>query len=471
MTRGYKKIQFKFWDNSKIIKACCRFCAIYVLLQIIIVWAVVYTKELHVKEPLSIINESIDVFALFINAIIVYGCCRDIRVNQEVTTEHVYFLHILMLNALGLFLDFFAWRIQGIAVYRQLNFAINTLYYFVGPMAIYMFWKYCLNTLPVGGTRLTKWCKIIQNSIIVLTEIAVILNCFMKFYFDVDSNGMYSRNPDTFVLNALPNVMMILLTVFYILRSEENIKYKIVLSLYGLLPVLTSIVQIFFFGISVLFAVGTCVLIVVYVDFHLRKNVELLELKVKIMHSQIQPHFIVNGMSSIRGLIRKSPEDAIEMMNYFIGYMRCSLDISEANELIPIEKELEFVKDYLEIETMRFSGKIKYSIETENEHFLIPPISIQPLVENAIRHGIRKRKDGCGTVNIYVTSEEKNHVITIEDDGVGFEKLDHNTKESHIGIVNTRKRIKRMLNGTLIVLSKKDIGTKVQIIIPKKYSM
>ncbi|MBR6184679.1 MAG: histidine kinase [Clostridia bacterium] len=136
------------------------------------------------------------------------------------------------------------------------------------------------------------------------------------------------------------------------------------------------------------------------------------EQRIQIMMSQIQPHFLYNTLATIRSLCLKSPETAAQTIDKFSRYLRQNLDTLSQSGLIPFEQELEHVKIYTEIEILMFPYiHIRYDIE--DDRFMLPMLTVQPLVENAIRHGVRARD--VGQIDITVRKNETGHTITIAD--------------------------------------------------------
>ena len=201
---------------------------------------------------------------------------------------------------------------------------------------------------------------------------------------------------------------------------------------------------------------------------------ELLQSKISIMLSQIQPHFLYNTLVVIRHLCEKNPKVAKEAITEFANYLRGNLDSLTLNTTIPFEKEMEHVENYVSLEKKRFGDKIEIDYDIEAVNFEVPSLTIQTIVENAIRHGITKRKQG-GTVTIITRENAYNHTIEIKDNGIGInmtQKSDsNNDNRSHIGVENARTRIETMCNGTLDFQSTPNVGTTVLITIPKRNSI
>ena len=182
------------------------------------------------------------------------------------------------------------------------------------------------------------------------------------------------------------------------------------------------------------------------------------------MLSQINPHFIYNTLSTIASMCDTSPKQAKYLTIDFAQYLRRNISSLSGEELIPFEQEMEHVACYLKIEKARFRERLNliYSIQCKNLN--IPPLTVQPLVENAVKHGITKKANG-GTVKISTFEEDGNYVIEIIDDGVGF---DAENTEMHVGIENARSRVAALCKGDITVKSRTDVGTRVTVKIPKK---
>ena len=187
--------------------------------------------------------------------------------------------------------------------------------------------------------------------------------------------------------------------------------------------------------------------------------------RIQIMMSQIQPHFLYNTLSTIQALCYANPKKAAGITGDFAAYLRRNLVSLGESGLIPFPKELEHTKVYAGIEETRFPNiHVRYDIQDGG--FSLPPLTLQPIVENAIRHGVRIREEGI--IEIAARRREDGHEIVIRDNGVGFDtqKLE-NADESHIGLRNVRDRVERMCGGTLTVESRMGEGTRVTIFLPR----
>ena len=193
---------------------------------------------------------------------------------------------------------------------------------------------------------------------------------------------------------------------------------------------------------------------------------ELKDSRISIMLSQIQPHFIYNTLGTIERMCLKDPQKAFELVRNFSLYLRGNF--SELDSLTPIRfsQELKHVEHYVNIEKVRFPDMdIRYNVEAED--FVLPALSVQPLVENAIKHGLMRLESG-GTVLIRSFETETHFCVEVRDDGVGFDTDAPIDGKKHVGLRNIRGRLKAMVNGELILESRIGEGTKAIIMIPKE---
>ena len=163
------------------------------------------------------------------------------------------------------------------------------------------------------------------------------------------------------------------------------------------------------------------------------------------------------------------PERAQEATVTFADYLRGNMDSLKQTAPMPFETELEHLKKYLYIEKLRFGKKLNIVYDIQATDFKVPLLSIQPLVENAVKHGVGMKKKG-GTVTISTKRTDSGYEIIIADDGVGFDtnapKKDDG--RSHVGMENTKKRLKDLCGADVVITSTVGEGTTVRVILPKE---
>lgn len=197
-------------------------------------------------------------------------------------------------------------------------------------------------------------------------------------------------------------------------------------------------------------------------------KLELQESKISIMLSQMQPHFIFNTLNTIYHLCEIDPKVARSTISSFSEYLRNNIDTLGQSEMIAFEKELSFVKTYLDIEKVRFDDELEINFDIGVTDFKLPVLAIQPIVENAVKHGTSKKK---GVAQLFISTVENDdcYMICIRDTGVGFDIETYNDDgHKHVGINNVKERLKNLCDGTLTIESEVGVGTCATIRIPKK---
>jgi len=193
--------------------------------------------------------------------------------------------------------------------------------------------------------------------------------------------------------------------------------------------------------------------------------------EVAFLQAQIKPHFLFNVLNTISSFCDTDPEKAGVLINELANYLRQSFDFKNLDMFVPLEKEISLVNSYLEIEKARFGEELTVEFNiNHNIHTDIPPLSIQPLVENAIRHGLRK-KSGQGTVSISVQPVPEGVTVTVSDNGRGIsadrlDKLFTPDNLTGVGLRNIDSRLNRLYGKGLSIRSEEDKGTIISFTIP-----
>ena len=206
-----------------------------------------------------------------------------------------------------------------------------------------------------------------------------------------------------------------------------------------------------------------------YTKENLKVQKDLYDAKVQIMVSQIRPHFMYNALTSIAMMCELDPMTAKKATIAFADYLRGNMDSLKQTKPVPFETELEHLKNYLYIEKLRFDYLLNIEYDIQATGFELPLLSIQPLVENAVKHGVGMKKGG-GTVKISSVETDSAFEVIVSDDGVGFDvnapKKDDG--RSHVGMENTKRRLKEMCKADIVITSEVGKGTTARVIIPKK---
>ena len=194
---------------------------------------------------------------------------------------------------------------------------------------------------------------------------------------------------------------------------------------------------------------------------------ELEDSRICSMLSQMQPHFLYNVLNSIYQLCEVDPKTAQDAIEKFSDYLRSNMASLEQKELIPFEEEYSHVQTYLALEQIRFPATLRISEDIQAANFKVPPLTVQVLVENAVKHGVTKKRGG-GTVTVATRELPDCWQITVSDTGKGFDSARYEEDgKAHFGLRNVRERLRLMADGTLTVMSVPGQGTTAEIRIPK----
>ncbi|MGN0072704.1 MAG: sensor histidine kinase, partial [Coriobacteriales bacterium] len=304
------------------------------------------------------------------------------------------------------------------------------------------------------------------------------LACFYAFYilllvlsqktgwiYFIDADNIYHRGPWHWVSLAIGLVTLLVCVVLLVRHGEDlHPRMRRGFWFFVTLPFIATAVQIPFYGIYIILfsmVVGSMVLLVVIiadsVDMRIEQERQLSEMKATLAMSQMRPHFLFNSLAVIRDLCRHDPEQARVALDDFSRYLRCNLDSMGKAGNIPFTQELRHIQAYLNLEKLRFGERLNVVYKLEYRGFELPPLSVQPLVENAVKYGIFPKEEG-GTLTISSWYDEEGAHVRVEDDGVGFDpQVDVNSaldrdpagnidsaaesQRRHVGIENVRSRL------------------------------
>ena len=312
--------------------------------------------------------------------------------------------------------------------------------------------------------------------LVTLNTLTYLTATFSSLVFTISEDNHFVRGPLGYTAFFMSALMMIYL-VFITIYEYRNRKYTLVMALsITAIIVLSAGLELTPADIEAPASYTTIATVSCSIFYYIWLHMEFVhdhesdlmaQQRIKIMMTQIQPHFLYNTLSTIQSLCLTDPEKAADTTEKFGTYLRHNIDFLEFPELIPLEKEIEHTKIYADIEMIRFP-KISVEYDIKAKDFKLPPLTIQPLVENAIRHGVRSVENGKVTVT--TRDEGEYNVIIISDNGIGFDASKNNKKDDehiHIGVSNVRKRIEDMCSGSLYIHSVVGEGTEITISLPK----
>ncbi len=209
----------------------------------------------------------------------------------------------------------------------------------------------------------------------------------------------------------------------------------------------------------------------IYTNDSTNKYIHLLEdkkqeliVKADLLKNQIKPHYIFNVLSSIEQAYKVDYFLGEEMLNDFSKHLRSNLE-TKGSSLVSINEEIDIILNYVRLENLRKKDDIEILLDIEETDFLVPPLSLETFIENAIKYSKIEEKEG-GFISISTYKDNYNYYIEIEDNEIGFDI--HEIKKESIGIKNAKERIRILTGGNVEIVSKIEIGTKIVITLPRK---
>lgn len=413
-------------------------------------------------NEMNLLNVCLLVFSSLVTLFLLIGAVTDMNRKSRFMISFIILLisNILMqLGEAGIWL--FAGKSENIDL---LN--ISAVMSLVFSYVLISAYAHCLTEFIREREKVSFVFDYIILAVCSIYIIFSIISPFNGMLFSFDDKGYFVCGPLYVLVRAfdiISIVIEILLVQLY--RSILMLRERIFLLSFGVLPLLAMTLQPFWSPVPQYLAV-TLSLIVIYVLFHGEITRQLADSRISIMLSQIQPHFMHNMLTTIMYMCRTDPEEAEKTVGQFADYLRANMDSLTLRKCIQFETELKHVKTYWSLEEKRFGDKIRAVYDIQENSFMLPSLTIQPIVENAVKHGMRKGKQLTVTIRTY--SDMDNYYVEINDDGRGYDVNEFkNDGKSHIGIKNVQQRLKMMCGGELTVNSVPDKGTDAVIKIPK----
>lgn len=413
-------------------------------------------------NEMSLLNVSLLVFSALVTLFLLVGAITDMNRKSRFMSSFIILLisNILMqLGEAGIW--FFAGELENIVL---LN--ISAMMSMVFSYVLISAYAHCLTEFVCERKKISFVPNYIILAICSIYILLSVISLFNGMFFSFDENGCFVNGPMYGLVRAF-DLIVIIIGIFWVMCYRKILTLREISFLisFNVLPLLSMTLQRFWEPTPQYMAV-TLSLIVIYVLFHGEITRQLADSRISIMLSQIQPHFMHNMLTTIMYMCRTEPEEAEKTVGQFADYLRANMDSLTLKQCIQFETELKHVKTYWSLEEKRFGDKIRAVYDIQENSFMLPSLTIQPIVENAVKHGMRKGKQLTVTIRTY--SDVNNYYVEINDDGRGFDvNAFENDGKSHIGIKNVQQRLKMMCGGELMVNSVPDQGTDAVIKIPK----
>ena len=294
---------------------------------------------------------------------------------------------------------------------------------------------------------------------------------FSDAIYYITPDNAYRRGPLYQLLLVPPMLLMVLnLLVLYRRLGRYTAQQKLAFLLELTLPLVSMLIQMLYYGL-VTIVIGTsiaafCLFYTILreqVWIYVRQQEQIALQKADIMSLQMRPHFICNTLMSIYYLCKDDAEKAQQVILDFTTYLRRNFTAVAAEETVPFDDELEHTRAYLAVERVRFEDKLFVELDAPVTDFRLPPLTLQPIVENAVKHGVSPELKPMH-ISVRTRSVEGGVEVSVEDSGPGYAPTDDD--EPHIALANIRSRLSIICGGTLEITAGEAGGTRVTLFLP-----
>ena len=376
----------------------------------------------------------------------------------------------------------------AIFVLCMITFFVDLLVYNDPSMAlaekIAAYFEYLLMSIPMPmftayllRTCGENWRKsFLFRAVVVLWIIFFILVAiaqFTTFFYYVTPDNQYIRGSWHSIMVA-PVFTMIFINLSAVIRRRNKLSTKYFIAF--MIHLLSLQITLFISGMItvtvLLVTLGVCIsalsmfAIILYdqIESYVGQQREIAHQRASIMVLQMRPHFIYNAMMSIYYLCAQDPKKAQQVTLDFTAYLRKNFTAIASENTVPFSDELEHTRAYLAVEQVQFEDSLFVEYDTPHKEFRLPPLTLQPIVENAVKHGMDPEYAPL-YISIRTRETDSGSEIIVEDNGPGFAPADDD-REPHTALANIRQRLEMMCGGKLTIRPRKDGGTVVNVIIP-----
>ena len=334
-----------------------------------------------------------------------------------------------------------------------------------------MFTAYLLRTCGENWRKSFLFRVVVVLWIIFFILVAIAQ--FTTFFYYVTPDNQYIRGSwHSIMVAPVFTMMFINLSAVIRRRNKLSTKYFIVFMIHLLSLQITLFISGMITVTVLLVTLGVCIsalsmfAIILYdqIESYVGQQREIAHQRASIMVLQMRPHFIYNAMMSIYYLCAQDPQKAQQVTLDFTTYLRKNFTAIASENTVPFSDELEHTRAYLAVEQVQFEDSLFVEYDTPHKEFRLPPLTLQPIVENAVKHGMDPEYAPL-CISIRTREINSGSEIIVEDNGPGFAPADDDC-EPHIALANIRQRLEMMCGGKLTIRPRKGGGTVVNVTIP-----
>ena len=339
---------------------------------------------------MQLVNIALDAFAVIVLFIILLSTLSE-RLKKESTS--FAFPTILLSIILTLIADIVSWIGEGNANLAVLTMIGNVLASCFAYMTIPLFMHYLRKNI-YPPNKCISVIVVLISSVCIAAVVVLISNIFNNCILYVNDLGHITQKANvvsTLIYLIIPMLAFFVMFIMTLMAKGITLGNRLLYFIYGLFPIVGATIDFFFHGWSITYLAFVICAVILYTNIYLEKRKIISEQKTALMLSQINPHFMYNTLTTIASMCDVDPRQARDLTIEFSSYLRQNIGTLSENKMIPFEQEMKHVDTYLKIEKARFGDRINVIHSIQSENFMIPPLTVQPIVENAIKHGITKK--------------------------------------------------------------------------------
>ncbi|MBQ9564840.1 MAG: histidine kinase [Synergistaceae bacterium] len=370
--------------------------------------------------------------------------------------------------------DLLTYRHSGMAWAQRISIYFE---YLLITLPMPLFTVYLLGCCGENWRKSALWRAVLALWLVFFILLGVAQ--FTTFLYHVAPENEFCRGPWHPLLMAFAAASMILNLAGVIRRRNRLpgkyyaafLVYLFPLTVSWLVHTVVFVPQLVFIGVvfSALAMVG--IILSDQMEQYMRQQREIAHQRANIMVLQMRPHFIYNAMTSIYYLCDQDPQEAKHVTMDFTAYLRRNFTAIASRDPIPFSDELEHTRAYLTIEQVQFKDSLFVDYDTPHTGFRVPPLTLQPIVENAVKHGMDPESEPL-RISIRTRRTEAGSEIIVEDNGPGFASAATDESEPHIALANIQQRLEMMCGGKMTIMPREGEdkaplgGTVVKVTIP-----
>ena len=421
-------------------------------------------------ESQKILNLAIELSGIVISvtsSLMLFVGPKINRTSQRYTL--LYFLGCILLSAANMA----GLLMRGLPElgWRAALYFSNYIEFLLPAALVFLITHYLLGI--VDPERQRKGLRAWLLTLLAVHVVLLTVSQFTGLYYVIGPDNFYHRQP-LYPLSMLFAVLMILSGLVLAFRNRDKLTRKeySVFLIYYILPAISALLQVIQYGVNLTIFSSIIAGVVMYVfivsdqtERYARRQKELARQRASINVLQMRPRFICNTMMSIYYLIAQDAEKAQQVTLDFTTYLRNNFTALAKEDAISFTEELEHTRAYLAVVKARFEDKLYVEFDTPVTVFKLPPLTLQPIVENSVKFGV---SPGLDPLYLSVATRDSAQGVTIivEDTGPGYAQPEDSVP--HTALENIRERLETMCGGSLEIAPRRDGGTKVLVFIPWK---